>query len=86
MFLGLVITPLWGHNQNCQKFGEAYDVYPCPNCNKVYHHKKTLSRHMRQECGVDPVLACPYCPYRARRAYVLAAHIKNHEAVTKLVQ
>lgn len=77
--------PIWGNNTSSQKFSED-ELYPCPKCSKVYHHKKTLSRHMRQECGVDPVLACPYCPYRARRAYVLAAHIKNHENVTKLVK
>nr|CAI5865337.1 unnamed protein product [Callosobruchus analis] len=48
-------------------------------CNKIYHHKKTLSRHIRQECGIEPEFQCPHCPYRARRAYVLNSHIKGHE-------
>lgn len=33
---------------------------------------------MRQECGKEPILPCPYCPYKARRTYVLNAHIKSH--------
>ncbi|XP_060535625.1 zinc finger protein 91-like [Cylas formicarius] len=53
-------------------------VFPCPKCEKVYHHKKTLNRHIRQECGVEPELKCPHCPYRARRVYVLQNHIKGH--------
>lgn len=52
--------------------------FSCPNCHKIYHHKKTLSRHIRQECGKDPILQCPHCPYKARRAYVLTAHINVH--------
>ncbi|CAG9760678.1 unnamed protein product [Ceutorhynchus assimilis] len=54
-------------------------VFACPRCNKIYHHKKTLSRHIRQECGIEPVLKCPHCPYRARRTYVLNNHIKGHQ-------
>lgn len=54
------------------------ECFTCPNCSKVYTHKKTLSRHIRQECGIEPELHCPYCPYRARRAYVLASHVKSH--------
>ncbi|XP_066250363.1 transcriptional repressor Rhit-like [Euwallacea similis] len=42
-------------------------MFACPNCNKIYHHKKTLSRHIRQECGIEPELKCPFCPYRARK-------------------
>lgn len=54
-------------------------VFACPKCAKIYHHKKTLSRHIRQECGIEPELKCPHCPYRARRAYVLNNHIKGHQ-------
>lgn len=71
LFLGLKNTAVKDLNVKTGYFN-------CPNCNKVYTHKKTLSRHIRQECGVEPELQCPYCPYRARRAYVLASHIKSH--------
>lgn len=71
LFLGLKKTAFKDLNMKTGCFS-------CPNCNKVYIHKKTLSRHIRQECGVEPELQCPYCPYRARRAYVLASHIKSH--------
>lgn len=53
-------------------------IFTCPKCGKIYHHKKTLSRHVRQECGIEPEHQCPHCPYRARRAYVLQSHIKGH--------
>lgn len=54
-------------------------MFVCPQCGKVYHHKKTLSRHIRQECGIEPELQCPMCPYKARRAYVLTSHIRTHK-------
>lgn len=54
-------------------------IFACPKCGKIYHHKKTLSRHIRQECGIEPELKCPHCPYRARRAYVLNNHVKGHQ-------
>ncbi|KAF7272345.1 hypothetical protein GWI33_014894 [Rhynchophorus ferrugineus] len=53
--------------------------FECPRCGKAYHHKKTLSRHIRQECGIEPEFKCPHCPYRARRAYVLNNHIRGHQ-------
>lgn len=49
-----------------------------PGCNKIYVHKKPLGRHLRQECGIEPYLQYPYCPCRARRAYILAFQVKSN--------
>lgn len=75
IILGLLKPPWF----TCEK-SSTQGCFICPSCNKTYTHKKTLSRHIRQECGREPELQCPYCPYRARRAYVLASHVKCHRA------
>ncbi|KAF5269904.1 hypothetical protein FQR65_LT05703 [Abscondita terminalis] len=69
--------------ENIKRDGNIMNGYKfaCPTCQKFYVHKKTLSRHIRQECGKEPDLLCPMCPYRARRLYVLKSHMKTHTHV-----
>lgn len=33
----------------------------CPNCTKIYKHKRNLWRHLKYECGVDPQFSCQIC-------------------------
>ena len=49
--------------------------YPCPNCNKIYHYKSSLARHIRLECGKEPQFQCPYCPHLTKHKSSLIMHI-----------
>lgn len=47
----------------------------CPNnCGRTYKEKFSLSRHRRQECGVDPQHRCLLCSKIFKRKESLKSH------------
>ena len=59
---------------------DAKAEHRCPDCNKTYHHKSALGKHMRYECGVEPQFKCEYCQRRFKQKIHLLTHIKTlHE-------
>ena len=52
-------------------------TFNCPDCGKSYLYKKTMSRHIRLECGKEPQFHCPNCPYRAKQKNHLVKHIAS---------
>lgn len=37
--------------------------YYCPNnCGRNYNAKRSVMRHLRNECGVSKKFSCPFCP------------------------
>ncbi|RZF39421.1 hypothetical protein LSTR_LSTR000942 [Laodelphax striatellus] len=56
--------------------------YWCNRCFRVYRYKKTLSRHMRLECGVSPQFKCSLCPYMAKRHDRLLVHMAVRHGFT----
>nr|CAD7406252.1 unnamed protein product [Timema cristinae] len=53
-------------NETCNLETTAQNVskYHCPNCGKVYSYNRSLRRHLRLECGKEPLYQCPHCPRR----------------------
>lgn len=51
-------------------------AYHCPQCDKKYSFKGTLTRHMRFECGRKPGFLCPVCSKPFTRNDTLNQHIK----------
>ncbi|PSN32901.1 hypothetical protein C0J52_13328 [Blattella germanica] len=51
-------------------------LFPCPQCGKTYKYKRSMSAHLKVECGKEPQLLCPYCPHRSKKNHHLAAHIR----------
>jgi len=54
----------------------SYDQHQCTKCGKVYRWKKSLSLHLRVECGKEPQFQCPLCPYKAKQKGNLKSHIR----------
>ena len=52
-------------------------IFPCHNCDKMYRHYGSLTRHLKLECGVEPQYPCPFCPRRVTRKSDLKKHIKR---------
>jgi len=52
------------------------DHHQCTKCGKVYRWKKSLSLHLRVECGKEPQFQCPLCPYKAKQKGNLKSHIR----------
>jgi DNA-directed RNA polymerase subunit RPC12/RpoP len=58
--------------------------YNCSQCGRMYMWKSTLHRHMKFECGKEPNIHCPYCPYRTKRTDELKKHMRKiHHIKTK---
>ena len=51
-------------------------LFPCTICGKVYRWHRNLQSHIRQECGKEPRLFCPHCPYRSKIKSNLKKHIQ----------
>lgn len=50
--------------------------YTCIQCGHTYKYKRSLSRHLRFECGKEPEFKCPFCPSKTKLKENLKRHIK----------
>lgn len=52
------------------------DRYYCPNefCSRSYKNKRSLRRHIKDECGVEPKFKCKYCEKLMFRKSTLKKH------------
>ncbi|KAJ1529444.1 hypothetical protein ONE63_006222 [Megalurothrips usitatus] len=69
-----------GSAEEQQPHGFSRDLFPCPQCFKVYQYKYTLGTHLRYECGKEPQFQCPYCPHRSKLKGNLMKHIRKIHA------
>ncbi|CAH1964198.1 unnamed protein product [Acanthoscelides obtectus] len=74
-----------------EAFGEPMDVFPCPQCGKMYRHKRSLVRHVKLECNQEPKFSCPEtgCDYRAHQKVSLRRHVlvkHSEEPLSPFVQ
>ncbi|RZB39183.1 hypothetical protein BDFB_000070 [Asbolus verrucosus] len=49
--------------------------YQCPKCPNSYKHKRSLSKHLKWECGKDPQFQCSYCTYASKYKYHYVTHM-----------
>ncbi|XP_049810921.1 longitudinals lacking protein-like [Schistocerca nitens] len=56
----------------------------CYNCGRHYRWKHSLTAHLKNECGKEPSLQCPFCVYRAKQMSNFRRHIRvvHRQAVT----
>jgi hypothetical protein len=57
-------------------------IFVCDACGKVYRYYRNLQSHIRQECGKEPRILCPFCPYRTKIKGNLKKHIQIKHPVT----
>jgi DNA-directed RNA polymerase subunit RPC12/RpoP len=58
-------------------FHQSTQGFKCRNCGKSYRWKTSMYNHLRLECGKEPQLQCPHCPYRAKLNWNLQKHIRS---------
>lgn len=53
--------------------------FKCPNCTKEYWRKSTIARHMKYECGKEPMFGCSKCIYRGyQKIHVIKHFFRKH--------
>lgn len=67
------------NNKRCyiSNFQQSTEGFKCKNCGKSYRWKTSVYNHLRLECGKEPRLQCPHCPYRAKLNWNLQKHIRT---------
>ncbi|KDR21816.1 Longitudinals lacking protein, isoforms A/B/D/L [Zootermopsis nevadensis] len=55
-------------------------IFPCDRCGKLYVHKNSLQRHMKWECGKEPIFQCPFCPQLCKRKEHRIRHIRRQHS------
>lgn len=53
------------------------ELFICPKCTKTYRLKHSLTRHIKYECGMDPIFSCNFCDRKFKHNYDLNVHIRN---------
>lgn len=61
-------------------------MYQCNKCDKAYYHSQSLVRHRTLECGKEPRISCPHCPYRSKQKADMKKHINRKHSVICLDQ
>ncbi|XP_043284382.1 longitudinals lacking protein, isoforms A/B/D/L isoform X10 [Venturia canescens] len=51
--------------------------FECLRCGRCYMRKDSLQRHLRWECGKEPLFQCPFCPQRCKRKPHWLRHIRR---------
>lgn len=74
-------------NQNSTSITHQNEVavieYPCPRlCGRKYKHRKSLSRHLQYECGVQRKYRCDFCGKYFTYINNLKCHMGSRHAVT----
>lgn len=63
---------------------QTVEKYTC-TCGKTYKWKKSLSWHLRQECGKDPQQFCRLCTYKTHRKCHLYRHLRTVHKLNVIV-
>ncbi|XP_039284618.1 longitudinals lacking protein isoform X1 [Nilaparvata lugens] len=58
------------------------ECFKCKQCGKSYRHRSSLNKHVKNECGKDPQMQCPYCSHRTKhkgnlKSHIVAKHLTN---------
>lgn len=51
--------------------------FVCGECGRGYSHQKSLIKHQKYECGMEPQFQCPYCPHRSKLKSNLNQHMRS---------
>lgn len=59
------------YNSTNKKYSSAHQ---CTNCRRIYKNSRSLWRHMRHECSVEPQFQCNLCGRKFRHKHHLQRH------------
>ncbi|KAG8259314.1 hypothetical protein J6590_014783 [Homalodisca vitripennis] len=54
---------------------DKLERHMCHRCGRSYKQKQHLNHHSRYECGREPHLKCPCCPWKTKTRSSLKRHV-----------
>lgn len=51
--------------------------FVCGKCGRSYLYQKSLIKHLKYECGIEPQFPCPYCAHRCKQRVHLVKHVNR---------
>lgn len=61
-------------NTNNMYIFTPVNPYPCPTCSRTYKSKKSVYKHKKYQCGMEPQFKCNFCLHRT----YFKANMKKH--------
>lgn len=58
-------------------FPAAPGTFNCPQCDRMYKHKRSLAFHIKNECQKEAAFLCSQCPYKTK----IKSNFKKHLAL-----
>lgn len=53
------------------------EYFTCTPCGRKYKWKRSLTQHLRHECGKEPQQICHMCNYKTHHSYQLNRHLRS---------
>lgn len=57
------------------------DLFICTKCTKSYRLRHSLTRHLKFECGKEPMYACSLCERKFKHKYDLNVHERGKHGI-----
>ncbi|KAK3915453.1 Longitudinals lacking protein, isoforms A/B/D/L [Frankliniella fusca] len=51
--------------------------FVCGECGRSYNYQKSLIKHQKYECGIEPQFPCPFCAHRCKQKIHLVKHVRR---------
>ncbi|XP_039284607.1 zinc finger protein 2-like [Nilaparvata lugens] len=62
------------------QFLPEMEKFQCNSCGRSYKWRQSLERHLKHECGKDPVYSCLQCKFQAKHKTSLQRHFESFHA------
>lgn len=57
------------------------NLFVCTRCTKCYQLRHSLTRHLKFECGIEPMYTCNFCDRKFKHKYDLSVHEKGKHGI-----
>ncbi|XP_072382440.1 uncharacterized protein lola isoform X4 [Diabrotica undecimpunctata] len=64
-------------DENSADIPSLTELFMCTKCTKSYRLRHSLTRHIKFECGKEPMHACSLCPKKFKHKYDLNVHLRG---------
>ncbi|KAE8747846.1 hypothetical protein FOCC_FOCC005458 [Frankliniella occidentalis] len=68
----------WPTSQGVRLLPSNEKAFVCGECGRSYNYQKSLIKHQKYECGMEPQFPCPFCAHRCKQKIHLVKHVHGN--------